>query len=226
MTTTISFKQLLGGSPFPPMMEHMRLAAECVEQVPPMLDAVFDKDDMALKELRMNVFDLETQADHIYDKLSANLPQTKFLPVHRHDLIAVLQRQEMIADIAQDIAGIVSVNLDIAAELRRPLLDLANKSLDAVRLALSVIKSLDAMVETGFEGPDVEQASDKIDQLVSIEDGADMLGIDIMDILHKHHQDKDAVSTIFVYQLTRWLGELADNAELVGSHMRLLIAAK
>ena len=208
------------------MMEHMRLAAECVEHIPQMLHSVFEKDETTIKELRFKVFDLETQADHIYDKLSANLPQTKYLPVHRHDLIAVLQKQEMIADIAQDIAGIVSANLDIATELREPVLDLANRSLEAVQLALSVINSLDALVETGFEGPDVDQVNEKIDQLNKVEDGADMLGIDIMDILHRHHQDKDAVSTIFVYQLTRWLGELADNAELVGSHMRLLIAAK
>jgi hypothetical protein len=226
MTTTISFKQLLGGSPFPPMMEHMKLAAECVEQLPAMLHAVFEKDEAELKALRSKIFELESKADHIYDHLSANLPQTKYLPVHRHDLIAVLQMQEKIADTAQDIAGIISVNLDIAAELRDPVLDLAGKSLDAVQLARSVVKSLDALVETGFEGPDVDRVNGLIDEIIQTEDGADMLGINIMDVLHKHHQDKDPVSTVFVYQLTRWLGELADNAELVGSHMRLLIAAK
>ncbi len=226
MTTTISFKKLLGGSPFPPLMEHMKLAAECVEQIPKMLHAVFDKDEAELNVLRARIFDLETKADHIYDDLSANLPQTKRLPVHRHDLIAVLQRQEMIADTAQDIAGIISINLNMASELRDPVLDLASKSLDAVQLARSVVKSLDALVETGFEGPDVDRVNSLVDELIKTEDGADMLGIEIMNVLHKHHQDKDPVSTIFVYQITRWLGELADNAELVGSHMRLLIAAK
>jgi|GEM_PF-7018511 len=226
MTTTISFKQLLGGSPFPHMMEHMGLAAQCVEQLPPMIHAIFDKDESKLQELRTIIFDMETKADHIYDQLSANLPQTKYLPVHRHDLIAVLQQQEMIADIAQDIAGIISINLDIAPELRETLLDLAAKSQDAVQLALSVINSLNALVETGFEGPDVDHVNELIDQLIQTEDGADMIGIELLDILHRHHKDKDPVSTIFTYQLIRWLEELADHAELVGSHMRLLVAAK
>ena len=51
-----------------------------------------------------------------------------------------------------------------------------------------------------------------------------MLGIELIDILYKHHKDKDPVSTIFTYQLNRWLGALADHAELVGSRMRLLVA--
>ena len=226
MTTTISFKQLLGGSPFPPLKEHMSISAQCVEQIPVMLQAIFDKDEAALKKVRLDVFELETQADHIYDKLSSNLPQTKVLPVHRHDLIAVLQQQENIADIAQDIAGLLSMNLEIASELKAPLMDLVARSNDSVQIALSVIKSLDALVETGFEGPDVDRVNELIDQLIETEDGIDMMGIELMDILHKHHKDKDAVSTVYVYQLIRWLGEIADYAELVGSHMRLLIAAK
>jgi predicted phosphate transport protein (TIGR00153 family) len=226
MTTTISFKQLLGGSPFPPMMEHMSLATECVEQLPPMIHAIFDRHEDKITQHRSTVFELETKADHIYDHLSANLPQTKYLPVHRHDIIAVLQQQEAIADTAQDIAGILNVHLDIAPELREPILNLAGKSQDAVRIALSVIKSLNALVETGFEGPDVDRVNELIDQLIQAEDGADMLGIELMNTLHRHHKDRDPVSTMFTYQVIRWLGELADHAELVGSHMRLLIAAK
>jgi predicted phosphate transport protein (TIGR00153 family) len=226
MTTTISFKQLLGGSPFPPMMEHMSLAAECVDQIPPMLHAIFDKQESRIKEFQAKVFEAETKADHIYDQLSANLPQTKYLPVHRHDVITVLQHQEAIADTAQDIAGILSVNLDIAPELREPVLGLANKAQEAVQIALKVIKSLNALVETGFEGPDVDHVHELIDQLIQAEDGADMLGIELMNILHSHHKDKDPVSTIFTYEIIRWLGAVADYAELVGSHMRLLIAAK
>lgn len=224
MSRTISFKQLLGGSPFPSMKQHMKIAAQCVEKIPVMLQAVFDKDESILKKNRYKVFDLETEADQIYDKLSSSLSQSKFLPVHRHDLIAVLQQQELIADNAQDIAGLMSIQLDIAPELRESLFVLANKTLDAVQMALAVIKTLDALVETGFKGPDVDNVHEMIDQLAEVEDGVDMLGIDIIDLLHKHHMDKDPVSTVFTYQLVRWLGELADHAELVGSHMRLLVA--
>ena len=224
MPTTIKFKQLLGGSPFPPLIKHMKLAAKCVEQIPPMLEALFADDEASLEDARKKVFDLESQADAIFDGLSSGLSQNKFLPVHRHDLIAVLREQESIADTAQDIAGLLLTHLDVSEELREPLLTLANKSVETVHKALKVIKTLDALVETGFKGPDVDHVYKLIDEVAKSEDGADMLGIDLVDNLYQHHKDKDPVSTVFTYQLTRWLGALADHAELVGSRMRLLVA--
>lgn len=224
MPTTINFKQLLGGSPFPPMNKHMKLSAKCVEQIPNMLQALFDQDEQALLEARNRVFELESQADQIFDTLSSQLPDSKFLPVHRHDLLAVLREQESIADTAQDIAGLLVIHLDVSQELRGPLLTLANKSVETVHKALDVVKTLDALVETGFKGPDVDRAHGLIDEVSKSEDGADMLGIDLVNSLYQHHKGKDALSTMFAYQLTRWLGELADHAELVGSRMRLLIA--
>lgn len=224
MPTTISFKKLLGGSPFPPMKKHMKLSAKCVEQIPVMLEALFDKEEEDLLTARNKVFELESEADMIFDNLSSNLSQSKFLPVHRHDLLGVLRKQESIADTAQDIAGLLSTHLDVSDELREPLLTLTNKSVETVHRALEVIKSLDALVMTGFKGPDVDHVYELIDGVAKSEDGADMLGIDLVNNLYKHHQGKDPVSTIFTYQLIRWLGELADHAELVASHMRLLIA--
>ncbi len=224
MPTTISFKKLLGGSPFPPMKKHMKLSAKCVEQIPVMLQALFDKDEVTLQQSREKVFELESQADGIFDGLSSSLSESKFLPVHRHDLLAVLREQETIADTAQDIAGLLLIHLDVSGELREPMLTLANKSMETVHKALEVIKMLDALVETGFKGPDVDQVYRLIDEVAESEDGADMLGIELVNTLYQHHKDKDPVSTIFTYQLTRWLGELADHAELVGSRMRMLVA--
>ncbi|MEA3278854.1 MAG: TIGR00153 family protein [Pseudomonadota bacterium] len=223
MPTTINFKKLLGGSPFPPMKKHMKLSAKCVEEIPKMLQALFDEDETALLDARNKVFELESQADQIFDSLSSQLPESKYLPVHRHDLLAVLREQESIADTAQDIAGLLLIHLDVSNEVREPLLTLANKSVETVHKALEVIKTLDALVETGFKGPDVDRVHQLIDEVSKSEDGADMLGIDLVDSLYKHHKDKDPLSTMFTYQLTRWLGELADHAELVGSRMRLLV---
>ncbi|MEA3410786.1 MAG: TIGR00153 family protein [Pseudomonadota bacterium] len=224
MTTTISFKKLLGGSPFPPLKKHMKLASKCVEQVPVMLLALFDEDEEALQGAREKVFELESQADEIFDSLSSSLSQSKFLPVHRHDVIAVLREQEEIADTSQDIAGLLLIHLEVSSELREPLITLANKSQETVHKALDVIKMLDALVETGFKGPDLDRVYELIDEVSRSEDGADMLGIEVVNNLYQHHKDTDPVSTIFTYQLARWLGELADHAELVGSRMRMLVA--
>ncbi len=226
MVTTISFQRFFGKSPFPPVQEHMRLAMQCAEQVPRLLEALFSGDEGNLKDLKYKVFDLESEADKVFDQLSSQLPKSMFMPVHRHDLLSVLRSQEDIANTARDIAGIVGLHFEVTAELRRPLISLANKGLDTCRHALAVIESLSSLVETGFKGPDLNRVHDLIDEVYKSEDGADIMGIDLTETLYLHHKDKDAdpVAIVFTYQLIQWLRGLSDHGERVGSRTRLLIA--
>ena len=226
MATTISFQRFFGRSPFPPVQEHMRLAVRCSEHVPKLLEALFSGNEADLKDLKYEVFELESEADKVFDQLSSQLPKSMFLPVHRHDLLAVLRGQENIANTAREIAGIVGLHLDINIELQKPLIKLANKGVDTCRKALAVIESLSNLVETGFKGPDVALAHDLIDEVYKSEDGADMMGIDLTDSLYLHHKDKNAdpVAIVFTYQLIQWLRGLSDSGERVGSRTRLLIA--
>lgn len=226
MPTTVNFKKLFGRSPFPPLQEHMKLAVACVELIPTMLEALFEQDKGKLKDLKYKVFEVESEADKVFDKLSSQLPQSMFMPVHRHDLIAVLRSQEDIADTAQDIAGLLHMRLELPDELHKPLIALAEKGLETCRNALAVVESLGDLVETGFKGPDMERVHGLIDQVATSEDGADMIGVDLTDTLyhHFHGKDVDAVSILFGYELIKLLGRLADHAELVGARTRLLIA--
>ncbi len=226
MATTVNFKKLFGRSPFPPLHEHMKLAVACAEMIPPMLKALCKQDKGKLKDLKYKVFEIESEADKVFDRLSSQLPQSMFMPVHRHDLISVLRSQEDIADTAQDIAGLLHLRLEIPEELHEPLIALAEKGVETCQNALAVVKSLGDLVETGFKGPDVERVHGLIDQVARSEDGADMIGVDLTDTLYHrfHGKGVDAVSILFGYDLIKLLGKLADHAELVGSRTRLLIA--
>ena len=226
MATTISFQRFFGKTPFPPMQDHMRLAVQCAEQVPSLLEALFTGDEGTLKDLKYKVFAVEREADKMFDQLSSQLPRSMFMPVHRHDLVAVLRSQEAIANTAQDIAGMLALHLDITDELRKPLIALTNKGVETCRRALAVIEYLSNLVETGFKGPDVDRMHELIDEVDESEDGADVMGIDLTDNLYLHHKDKDVdpVTIVFTYQLIRWLRELSDEAQRVGSRARLLIA--
>ena len=73
MATTISFHKLFGKSPFPPVQEHMRLAAKCVGYLPDLVDAMLTRDDGKVKDLKYKVFDVENQADKVYDELSSEM---------------------------------------------------------------------------------------------------------------------------------------------------------
>ncbi len=224
MPTTISFHKLFGKSPFPPMHEHMRLAVQCAEEIPALIEAMLVRDDGQLKELKYRIFELEDQADKVYDELTTKLPKSMFMPVHRHDLLSVLESQEAIADTAQDITGLAQLPLEIPAEMHKPLVALAKRSAKTCKRALKVIESISELVETGFKGPDVDRVHGLIDDVAKSEQDADNIGIDLTTAVFLHHKDTDPVSVVFTYQLVRWLGDLSDHAEIVGAKTRLLIA--
>ncbi len=224
MPTTISFHKLFGKSPFPPMQEHMRLAVQCAEHIPALIEAMLARNEGQLKDLKYQLFELEEQADKVYDELTSKLPKSMFMPVHRHDLLSVLESQEAIADTAQDITGLAQLPLEIPAEMHKPLVTLAKRSAKTCKRALTVIESISGLVETGFKGPDVDRVHGLIDDVAKSEQDADNIGIDLTAAVFQHHKDTDPVSVVFTYQLVRWLGDLSDHAEIVGAKTRLLMA--
>ena len=151
-------------------------------------------------------------------------PKSMFLPVHRHDLLSVLESQEAIADTTQDIAGLLQLPLEVTEEMHKPLVTLAQHGVKTCERALTVIEALDELVSTGFKGPDVDRVHGLIDEVAKSEREADDIGVDLTGVVFEHHRDTDPVSVVFTYQLVRWLGDVADHAELVAAKTRLLIA--
>ena len=224
MPTTISFHKLFGRSPFPPVQEHMRLAVQCAEHLPDLVEAMLARDMARAKDLNYKVSEIEDQADKVYDQLTSQLPKSMFMPVHRHDLLSVLESQEAIADTAQEIAGLVQLPLDVPEEMHKPMIALARRGVKTCQRALDVIEALDELVATGFKGPDVDRVHGLIDEVAKSERDADQIGIDLTASVFEHHRDTDPVSVVFTYQLVQSLGNIADHAELVGAKTRLLIA--
>ena len=61
-------------------------------------------------------------------------------------------------------------------------------------------------------------------ELNRIEDETDELGIRLARALFDHESELDPASVMMWYQIIEWVGDLADYAEKVGDHLRLLIA--
>jgi len=56
------------------------------------------------------------------------------------------------------------------------------------------------------------------------EDETDELGIELARALFEHEDTLKPVSVMMWYRIIEWIGDLADYAEKVGDHLRLLIA--
>ncbi len=225
MSNGNTFSRLFGQSPFTALQEHMGVVLECAREVPPLIDAVIAGDQVRIVQLKDRIFEREAEADRLKHELRAHLPKSLFMPVDRRDLLEVLLLQDTIANVAQDVAGLlVERRMSIPDFLRDPLIELTSRCLDTVEHAAKVIGELDELLAIGFRGREVDRVDEMLKELNVIEDETDELGIALARALFDHEDELSAVSVIMWYRIIEWIGDLADYAEKVGDHLRLLIA--
>lgn len=216
---------LFGQSPFKPLQEHMRLVVRCADEVPGLFEALHSQDVDRLEEARDRIFKLENDADEIKNQLRAHLPKSMFMPVDRRDLLEILDLQDSIADTAQDIAGMLVVRrLTLPDPMRRPLIGLTKRCVDACHQLAAIMEELDELLETGFRGPESDKVMEMIAELNRIESDTDIRAIETMRALFDHEEEIGAVSTIMWDRVIHWVGDLANFSERAGNRHRLLLA--
>jgi len=225
MSGGTTFSRLFGQSPFTALQQHMKAVVECAHEVQPLIEALVDGDQQRVAGHKDRIFEREAEADRIKHELRAHLPKSLFMPVDRRDLLEVLQLQDAIANTAQDIAGLlIERRMSIPGFLREPLVRLTGRCIDTVDHAAVVIDELDELLAIGFRGREVDRVDEMLAELNRVEDETDELGIALARALFDHESELDPVSVMMWYQIIEWIGDLADYAEKVGDHLRLLIA--
>jgi len=203
----------------------MRVVIDCAREVNPLIDALIDGDQHGVTRCKERIFELEAEADRIKNELRLHLPKSLFMPVDRRDLLEVLHLQDAIANTAQDIAGLlIERRMEIPGFLRQPLQKLTERCIQTCELSGSVIEELDELLAIGFRGREVERVDTMLRALNDAEDETDELGIALARALFEHEDELKPVSVMMWYQIIEWIGDLADYAEKVGDHLRLLIA--
>jgi predicted phosphate transport protein (TIGR00153 family) len=225
MSTGNTFSRLFGQSPFNSLQSHMHVALECAREVRPLIDALVHGDQERIVASKNRIFEREAEADRIKNELRLHLPRSLFMPVDRRDLLEVLQLQDAIANTAQDIAALlVERRMDIPDFIRQPLGNLVERCIQTCELSARVIEELDELLAMGFMGREVDKVDAMLKELNDTEDETDELGLALTRALFEHEDDMKPVSVMMWYQIIEWIGDLADYAEKVGDHLRLLIA--
>ncbi|MCG8017413.1 MAG: TIGR00153 family protein [Candidatus Thiodiazotropha sp. 'RUGA'] len=225
MRSTNPIASLLGHSPFKPMQEHMRIIKECVTEVPALFDALIAKDQEKLLVQKDKIFAKEQEADDLKNNLRAHLPKSLFMPVDRRDLLELLNRQDSIANTAQDIAGLMMQrDMSVPAGMEEPLAAMVQRCVETCNQAANIVEELDELIETGFRGKEASRVEEMVAKLGEAENETDHMGIALTRTLFDKEDEMSPVSVMFWYQMIQWIGNLADSAEQVGNRMSLLIA--
>jgi len=217
--------RIFGRSPVVAMQGHMEIGDQCVHQLSPLCEAVLKGDHAQAKEVYKEIGKLENKADVLKKKLRLQMPKGLFMPVERRDLLELLLVQDMAANKAKDISGIIiGRKMTFPAAITELLPTYVKRCEDACKQAKVVINELDELVETGFAGKEIEIVASIINELDVIEKDTDKLQIKIRAALMKVEKNLPPVDVIFYYKIIEGIGEVADISQRVGSRVELLLA--
>lgn len=216
---------MFGRSPIRPLQQHMEKAHACVELLIPFSQAVLKEDWEEAARLQQEISELEHAADDLKKDLRLHLPKGLFLPVPRGDLLELLKKQELLANTAKDIAGIMlGRRMQIPPSLADLFVAFLKRSVDASAQAKKAISELDELLESGFRGKEVTVVDHMIKELNRIEYDTDQIQIQIRQALFDIEKSLAPVDVMFLYKIFEWIGFVADCAQQTGSRLQMLLA--
>lgn len=216
---------VFGRSPIGPIQKHIATVHECAGCLEPFIEATFADDWELALSIQQKIITLEHKADDIKRSVRLSLPKSLFLPVPRTDLLEIVTVQDKVANRAKDIAGmIIGRKMSIPEAMRPAFLEYVRRSIATSAQASIAMHELDELLETGFSGREVELVGRLIEELDAIESETDELQIQMRRTLFRLEHDLPPVDVMFLYKIIDWVGDLADRASRVGSHLQLLLA--
>ncbi len=224
MAFSSPLSELFAQSPIKPMQDHVRKVYECTEALVPFMEAVFAKDWDTVLECRHIIARLEGEADNMKRSIRVNLPKGLFLALDRRDLLDLLSRQDRIANKAKDIAGVITGrSLVFPDSMHDEIITYLEVCIQACEHALKAVNELDELITAGFKGQESRLVENLINELDQIENQSDKLQIQVRRKLLALESDLNPVDVMFMYKVIDWMGGLADNAQLVGDRLELMV---
>lgn len=216
---------IFGTSPVKPMQVHMEKVHECVSLLVPFCEALIEENWKTVEKLQKQISGLENEADVMKKELRMSLPKGLFMQVSRQDLLEVLTAQDRIANKAKDVAGIIlGRKMILPKAIATDYSKFIQRVVDASEQAKVTINELDELVETGFRGSEVKLVQTMLKKLDKIESNTDTLERKIRGKLFQIENDMPPLEAMFLYKVIEATGDVADQAQRVGSRLQLFLA--
>jgi len=197
---------------------------ECVTLVKPLMEALLADDQDEVETIAKKIFKAEHDADMVKKEIRNNLPKGIFLPVNRGDMLNYLREQDKIADSAEDLAVLITLRkMRVPEELRENLKILVEKVLVTCETAMKVSSEIKLLAETSFGGAEAEKVMETIEELKLDEFEADKAQMKLAKKMFSIEATLDPVSIMMWMNVFKELGALANHAENLGDHLRMML---
>ena len=225
MKTTSPFAGLLRQSPFRQVQEHMRIVSQCIAEIPPLFDALINKDREEIKAVADKIGNLESQADKLKYDFRLHMPKPLLLAVDRRDILELIHEQDSIADVAERICGILTVReMEVPEAIKTLLLELIQQTMDICSRAAEIVETLDELLAVGFVGKQSDIVTERVASVKRSEHNIDELLVKFNRTLFSIEDQLKPVSVMLWYQLSDLIGEISNRAENVGDRLMLFIS--
>ena len=199
---TNAFLGVFAKSPIKPMEDHIKKVHQASKALIPFFNHVFKEEWQEAEEIRLNIRNLEREADEMKRNIRLQLPRGLFMPVERTDLLELVTQQDKIANKAKDIAGrVVGREMIIPTEIQTDFLAYVTRCVDATKQASKAINELDELLETGFKGREVTLVEKMLVELDAIEQDTDDMQIKIRRQLRAIENELNPVDVMFLLSL-------------------------
>ncbi|MDH4319321.1 MAG: TIGR00153 family protein [Desulfobulbaceae bacterium] len=215
---------LFGKSPFGPIVEHSKKVHECVELLWPLMEALVAEDYEEIHTLHSKMARLEYEADVIKHTIRGFVAQSYFLPVDKSDLINFLERQEKIADTAQDFSVILTLRKTVLNQSIQDLFFLYLRQVFQVSgTLLAAAVEFKNLAETSFGGAEARSVLKLIEHLGEEEWRTDKMSRKLSRTFYALEGEESVFNILFYEKMLITLGNIANQAEDAGDYLRIMI---
>ncbi len=198
---------------------------ECAQHLLPFFDAVIKDDWKQAEVIYEQIVAAENRGDSGKKHIRLRLPKSLFMPIPRQDLLSLLTKQDKLANITKDIAGLMlGRKMVVPADISQQLDQFVKTAVDTALAAKKVVDELDELIETGFGGREIDLVEGLISSLDDLEHETDEQQIQIRSLLHPLETRLPPVDVIFLYTIIERIGNLADAAQTAGDQIHVIVA--
>lgn len=218
---------LITKNPFASLKAHMEKTQLCVLKTKDIFQALFNGEKEKVKQLAKEISVLEHECDIIKQDLRMRVAQSIFLPIERRDLLQVLSNMDSIADGAEDVGVLLTMRwMEMPEQLRPHFEAFLDRTIEVVNESAKVIFALDRLLEAGFSGPDADEVIRRIDHVDRLEHEADKAQDQFGKRLFEMEDQFSPAAIIMWIKIIEHVGKIANCAERMMSHIRLMLATK
>ena len=218
-------RDLIGKSPFGPIVEHTKKVHECIEVIRPLTRALIAEDYERINELQSKVSRLEYEADQIKHELRDTLTRRYFLPVDRSELDSFINAQENMADYAEDIGVILTLRQTrLHPSLHQPFLDFINQVYQVSGTLLTAAVEFKNLAEVSFGGAEARMVTERLENLGEEEWKADKMARTLSRLIYQLEDEIKVLDIFFYEKLLLKLSAIANQAENAGDFLKAMVA--